>query len=500
MKLLIVLLIATAALAQLPPAPGARIVSITPQPGFLNEPSIAINPANPQQLVAGYQTNASIVYSQDGGMHWLPAAGVAPKDYRVSGDPSVTYDARGQAIICYIAFDRLGTASYWGHNATRNGIFIRRSPDGGATWEPAAVAVAAHPTEPGIPFEDKPYIVADNSRSRHRGNLYVGWTQFTLTRSMILLSRSTDGGASWSAPIKISSHDGLPRDDNGSVEGFTGAVADDGTLYTVWSDAATIAFTSSRDGGRTFARSRDIVKIAPPYFQVADVSRANGFPQIGWTACHGERGCMRRYGMLYVTWSDYRNGDVDVFCITSRNGGRTWSAPVRVNSDNLHNGADQFFQWLAVDPASGAANVIFYDRRSDPQDQKTTVVLARSGDGGRNFVNYAWTQQAFRAREDFLGDYTGIAALNGRVYGIWAEEVQPAPAPPAGNSPAAQKEAPAQGEKEPDQTLRAAPKHRTAVYIGVADFTTTSKFFPPQSGSSQPATVARNSRLHSRRK
>jgi hypothetical protein len=235
------------------------------------------------------------------------------------------------------------------------------------------------------------------------------------------------------------------------VEGFTGAVADDGTLYVVWSDAASIAFTYSRNGGRSFAPSRSIVRIAPPYFQVADVSRANGFPQIGWSK-----------GVLYVTWSDYRHGDVDVFCITSRDRGRHWSRPVRVNNDPLHNGADQFFQWLAVDPAKGAAYVLFYDRRADPRNRQTTVVLARSTDGGHTFRNYAWTQQPFAAREDFLGDYTGLAALNGRVYGMWAEEVEPPPAPP---SPV-----PVPSGAEAVPAVEPGPRHRTAVRIGMADF------------------------------
>src|SRR5207249_8000864 len=60
------------------------------------------------------------------------------------------------------------------------------------------------------------------------------------------------------------SHEGLPRDDNGSVEGFTGAVAPDGTLYVVWADGNNVAFTFSHNGGKTFAHSRSIIKTAPP--------------------------------------------------------------------------------------------------------------------------------------------------------------------------------------------------------------------------------------------
>src|SRR5271166_3111049 len=439
---------------QLPPVPG-NVITITPEAGFHNEPSIAVNAKDPSQLVAAYQVRASVAYSQDAGNSWKIATGTAPKDYRVSGDVSVTYDKRGTAILCYIAYDELGTMNYWARGATRNGIFVRRSPDGGATWEAEAHAVIAQPTKPGIPFEDKPYITADNTDSKYAGNLYVGWTEFRLDETVILFSRSTDGGQTWSAPTEISSHHGLPRDDNGAVEGFTGAVAADGTLYAVWADGNSIAFTSSRDGGRTFAKSRSVLQTAPLYFAVAGLDRANGFPEIAIDPRHG------RKGLLYVTWSDYRDGDIGVYCATSDNGGKSWGKAVRVNSNPAHGGTDQFFQWLSVDPVTGAANVIFYDRRLDPKNQKTTVTLARSTDGGQTFTNYAWTRDAFIPRRDnFLGDYIGVAALNNKVYGVWAEIAPPAP-PREQPAPPKEKDAPAPAAEHHPQTI---------VRVGVADF------------------------------
>src|SRR5437868_25077 len=307
------ILIAPVARSQsVPLAPGTQVVTITDKPGYFNEPSIAVNPRNPRQLVAAFQVNATPAYSEDQGHTWTTLPEVAPRNFKISGDVSVAYDAHGHAILCYIAFDKLGTINYWGHNATRNGIFIKRSLDGGKTWEPDAIPVMEHATSPNIPFEDKPYIVADTTDGPHSGNLYIGWTEFSLTKSIILFSRSTDGGKTWSAPTEISSHEGLPRDDNGSVEGFTGAVAPDGTLYVLWADGNTIAATWSRNGGRTFARCRKSIDTAPPYFDVTDVSRSNGFPQLGLDPRGDRRG-----SLLYVTWSDYRNGDVDVFCSTS---------------------------------------------------------------------------------------------------------------------------------------------------------------------------------------
>jgi len=69
-------------------------------------------------------------------------------------------------------------------------------------------------------------------------------------------------------------------------------------------------------------------------FKAQDVARANGFPQIR-VAPNGKIG----------------------FCSTSDDGGHTWSSASRVN-DVVHNGSDQFFQWLAVDPVTGHAYVL----------------------------------------------------------------------------------------------------------------------------------------------
>jgi hypothetical protein len=413
--ILLLVICSSNVLAQpLPPAPRAHISDVTPKAGYFNEPAIAVNPKDPLQAVVAWQVAASAAYSKDGGQTWKIAEGTAPKNYRVSGDVSLAYDAAGHAILCYIAFDKLGSPNYWAHGATRNGIFIRRSLDGGQTWEHDARTVISHESIPGIPFEDKPWVVADTS-GPHAGNLYIGWTQFTLAASDLLFSRSTDGGVTWSSPIKLSSVSGLPRDDNGALEGFHGVVAPDGTLYTLWDAREGIMMAVSHDGGASFSKERLIIPAGPGYFGITGVSRSNGFPQIGMDQQTGKRD-----DTLYVAWSDYSNGDVDVFVSSSADHGKTWNAPVRVNNDPIHNGKDQFFQWMAVDPVSGAVNLIFYDRRTN--NEETTVTLARSTDGGKTFQNYAWDPDAFTAEGDFLGDYLAITAFGNRVFGSWAHQ------------------------------------------------------------------------------
>ncbi|MGA8029448.1 MAG: sialidase family protein [Bryobacteraceae bacterium] len=409
----------------LPPAPGASIVNIS-SPASFSEPGVALNPKNPNQIAVVYQGGAAVqgganaAYSNDAGRTFNIAQGTQPPDWRVEGDVSTTFDNKGNAFLCYLAFDRLGTAYYWAHDAGRNGIFVARSPDGGKTWEKNPIAVKAFPIgkEPNIQFEDEPRIFADNTPgSPYAGNLYGGWVEWQLDQSIMLFSRSTDAGKTWSAPIRISTHAGLPRDDNGSLGGLVLATAPDGTIYVIWDDGNTIAMTKSRDGGKSFARSRPIVDVGPPYFSdIPGVSRVEGFPQIAMDPRGGKGG-----GKLYICWSDYSNGDIDVFVASSSDHGRKWSKAVRVNDDPLHDGADQFYQWMAVDPITGAVYVQFYDRRADPAHRETRITLARSTDGGHTFVNYAWTDASFESGGAFLGDYTWMTAYNNHVYGAWTE-------------------------------------------------------------------------------
>ena len=450
LSLTLALLFAASALGQtpLPPASHRHVVTVSPEDRHGSEPSIALNPNNPDQVVAAFQP-ATIVYSTDGGQTFSPAELPSVQGWPGGGDVSVAFDNKGHAYLSTLHFEKLGSMSYWAHGAGKNGIFVRRSLDGGKTWEKDATPIKVFEGSGESVMEDMPRIFADTQpHSPNAGNLYVGWIEWELDKSVMLFARSTDGGKTFSQPMRISTHAGLPRDDNGGLVGFVGVVGADGTIYAIWNDGATITFTVSHDGGRTFAPARAVVHVGPPYFGgaggVPGVSRVIGFPQVGVDARAGRVG-----GTLYLAWSDYHNGDVDVFCVSSKDHGRTWSQPVRVNSDAIHNGIDQFFQWMSVDPATGDVYVQFYDRRDDPANRKTGFTLARSTDGGKTFVNYAWAETPFESQGSaFLGDYTWLTVQNGRAYGTWAE-VLPG-------------EAQAQGKR--------APRPVTIIRVGVADF------------------------------
>ena len=410
---------ASLTLPPLPRAPAARVVTITPPGRMGSEPAIALNPYSPNQVVAA--AGAWAAYSTDSGRTFTPVQ-PAGEGGHGGGDVSLTFDDKGSVFLSFLSIQTNGLPGYWGHGPGGNGIWVRRSPDGGRTWDRDPVAVKVWTgDEPDVKLEDMPRIWADaEPHSPHRGNLYIAWIEWQLTQSIILFSRSRDGGRTWATPQRISTKAGFPRDDNGAVVGVIGTVAPDGTQYLVWNEGLNVTLTRSQDGGKTFEPSRPIFDVGPPYFGGASgipgVSRTMGFPQIGLDG---------RRGTLYVTWSDFRNGDVDVFISRSDDRGHTWTPPLRVNDDPVHDGADQFFQWMAVDPSDGSVYVQFYDRRDDPASRKTRVTLARSIDGGKTFTNYAWSDDPFEAQNAFLGDYEWLTARDGRVYGVWTEAAEP---------------------------------------------------------------------------
>jgi hypothetical protein len=402
-------------------APGITIVDITPRGARRPaEVSVAINPASPDHVIAvmleggapGQPRVSNHCYSStDGGRTWRAVARVNP-DGRVQGDDAVVFSRDGIAFHGYISFDGIRVER---PERAFSGIFVSSSRDGLSWSKP--VAVVDH-VNTAIPFEDKPWIGVDRSEvSPHRGNIYVAWTRFDVYgsdnpahRSHIMLSRSRDGGRTFSSPYEVSDETGDAKDSDGTVEGVVPVAGPNGDVYVTWAGPRGLVFDRSTDGGWTFGKDKVITATAGGWdLPVTGLERHNGMPV---TAVDISAGPNR--GAVYVNWIDERNGDPDVFVASSRDGGNNWTAPVRVSDDGK--GAVQMFTWLAVDPVDGSLNLVYHDR-GGLTGQQTGLTLARSVDGGKTFVNRRLPVPPFDCceRSAFFGDYNGIDAYGGRV-------------------------------------------------------------------------------------
>jgi hypothetical protein len=101
----------------------------------------------------------------------------------------------------------------------------------------------------------------------------------------------------------------------------------------------------------------------------------------------------------------------------STDGGATWSPAARVNDDNTTR--HQFFVWSTVDQSTGHLWFVFYDRRNTT-GSATDVYVVKSCDGGNTFENFKVSESSFVPTSNiFFGDYTNIAAWEGKIYPIW---------------------------------------------------------------------------------
>ena len=135
-------------------------------------------------------------------------------------------------------------------------------------------------------------------------------------------------------------------------------------------------------------------------------------------------------GAMVLAWADLRNGDADILAVHSTDHGKTWSSPVRVNHDTLHNGKDQFQPAVAAAP-NGVITCSWFDRRYDPQNRLIDVEVAQSHDRGRTFGNNirvtrtSWDPTIDSPHPEsnpnttFIGDYQALAVDDQSVHPLW---------------------------------------------------------------------------------
>lgn len=278
--------------------------------GRQNEPSVAVNPRNPQVIV-GSSNDYCGVYndgvdadgaplpigpiwlgyyrSQNGGASFQsslvpgypedtsPFAARSEARTAGSGDPVLAWDGDGRLFAgSESSGDPAGSKKTFGDvwvatYVNPQGVNGPTTADGKEFRRSVVVARGASaPNLLGV-FHDKTSIAADRtSNAGTRGNVYFAWSRFTGNGgSNIYVVRSTDHGATFSKPHLLTTSENSIQDPDIAIRG-------DGTVTITWisesrkSPLDSANYSVSTDGGATWSASRTLATFTS--YNAQDVS------------------------------------------------------------------------------------------------------------------------------------------------------------------------------------------------------------------------------------
>jgi hypothetical protein len=352
----------------------------------------------------GGAVNNGWATSRDGGRSWrsglLPALTVASRPagrWRRASDPVVAYDAaHGVWLIASLAFSPGDAAA----------VVVSRSSDG-LTWS-APFTVAEAPSRPDLVL-DKEWIVCDSgAASPHRGSCYVAYTDFRTVRLEFQASR--DGGLTWEPPVAAPDAAGRTSIRGRWAPAPQPVVQPDGDLIVPYYDETRVAAVRSADGGRSFSTS---VTISATAFKPTPDLRAPPLPS---AEVDGS-------GTVYVVWPDCRARPSCGFndLVLSRSAdGITWSPATRIPIAPQSSRSDFVIPGLGVDRSrTGRLAVAYYVFRLAAL---LDVGFISSANGGRSWsaprrlnaqtMQLDWIAQAGGA---MVGDYISTSFARGRA-------------------------------------------------------------------------------------
>jgi BNR repeat-like domain len=362
----------------------------------------------------GGASDIGVVRSGDGGATWgAPGflhdtfnSGDASSPYERVSDPSVAYDARhGVWIVSSIPLlPSISTPT----------VFFNRSTDDGQTWGPA---ISMPPPVSNSVDLDKNWTVCDNhASSPFFGHCYTELDNFG-DGDLELMSTSTDGGLTWSVPIRT--------DGNDKGLGGQPVVQPSGRVVVPFESLnGTISAFRSDNGGASWSRA---VKVSGIRFHgVAGGLRTSPLPS---AEIAGD-------GKVFVAWEDcrFRKGCTsnDIVFSTSTDG-VSWTDAARVPIDDVTSSVDHFIPGLAVDPATSGAGThlaltyYFYPNANCGGACRLEVGYISSPDGGAHWGAatqlagpMALSEIANTSQGPMVGDYISTSFSGSKATTVFA--------------------------------------------------------------------------------
>jgi len=387
-----------------------------------SEPNLAVNPANPLEMVATAftpspnlsATNSPVFYSNDGGLTWklmdiIPGTPVRDQTMRFATESGVLY---GGVL--------------WGFGSSTSTInfdILRTNNFSGAT----TMTVLANRKNDDQPFVQAATVPSGSDAGKDR--IYVGSNDHNPSNIPATIDLSLDAGVA------------APSTSTVVIEGRTvsrdwpqtrPAIHPDGTVYALfyanigaafdvvivrddnWASTAT-PFKALTDPGDLKQGVRITTGVNLPGFSVLYIGqqRIDGDLSIAVDPNNS--------ATVYACWGDYKGGTYSIFVTKSVDSGATWSPSLR-SIDNATNPA------LAINTAGRVG--FLYQHATGPsssQRWQTTLELTTNDFASTTTYILANTPASAPAKagDPYLGDYLYMMAVGHSFYGIFSANNTP---------------------------------------------------------------------------
>lgn len=388
-----------------------------------SETPITVHPRNPRIMfassnnynVGGLTTFSTAHYTTtDGGVTWF-------------GDDTTVFNFGDPGPMIHPTLSQRLAISFIKSNGA---IGAAWSSNMGTTWTEVSFPGATTAGDKNLSAVD------GHPTSAFYGRMYTVYTEFSGAYvNRIVLSWSSDGGATWSSVVPVSPVPSAGHHHQGcdvTVDVF-------GWVRIVWANCTTngqnstedyLGWAESPDGGVTFLDVSD-TKVNMNGIRTSDLLtpsnvaiRANGFPRIS-----DDRSCYSSDGNEYVVAGEKNFApaldNADIVLMKTVDGGSSWTR-TRVNQNPA--GSYEYFPAVHVD-RTGGINVCYYSTRNVPTNDSAQIYLSRSVDGGTTWTDVLVSDHKFKPvpisglATGYQGDYIGITAGgDGKIYPYWCEQ------------------------------------------------------------------------------
>lgn len=397
-----------------------------------SESCIAVNPADSSNLVGAsklfsdpqkYKFVVAVVFSTDGGSIWHDSAPLQLlPGWEGLSDPAIAFDKSGIAYLFTepLNFNYLSDPDYNPNITTdivSTHMVMYKSTNKGASWS-APIIVDAN--EGNAESFDKLWLAIDQNND----NIYTSWGYGNMQ-----FARSVNGGANWKGVGNQSINDSIS---NGSAPEIN--VGTNGYIHIVSHSQTTnnIRYLRSKNGGDSFEPEKQIAVGLRDIDSGIGGSGFKSYPNASFRALTLSTACnVPNQNKIAVAWADYRENVTRIYYTLSNDNGDTWPANSGIPLLPSFSANERFHDFHPQIIAAGNGNIGCAFYRYYESSALIDVMFTISFDGGQTFwfpesinsnswnpaINAPWSHQD--PDKTFIGDYFGLDADDENFHVLW---------------------------------------------------------------------------------